>query len=266
MRNTNKRSAANRPAPGKRVQLHRALSKLGWGSRTQAWQWIAAGDVRVDGRVVIDPLTWVELGRQQITCGGRQPEATAPMTLAMHKPRGLVTTRRDERGRPTVFDLLPAGLPWLFPVGRLDADSEGLLLFTNDSQLAVRLTEPAHRVPKTYLVTVRGVPSAAALEQIRQGVELADGLTRPVKARVVEEQAGSVRVEMVLTEGRNRQIRRMWAALGHKVRRLVRTAVGAYALGNLGPGECRMLTNAELKRLLNSASGTGAAPPPKDGC
>jgi pseudouridine synthase len=247
------------------VQLHRALSKLGWGSRTQAWQWIAAGEVRVDGRVVTDPLTWVELGSQQITRGGRQLPSPAAITLAMHKPRGLVTTRRDERSRRTVFDLLPPGLPWLFPIGRLDADSEGLLLFTNDAQLAVRLTEPAHRVPKTYQVTLRGVPSAAAFEQIRQGIELADGPTRPAAVRVLDEQANGVCVEMVLTEGRNRQIRRMWAAVGHKVRRLVRSAVGALVLENLGPGECRILDQAEVRRLLSSAPGTGAAPHRSDG-
>jgi 23S rRNA pseudouridine2605 synthase len=262
----NRKSAPRRPAPGQRVQLYRALSKLGWGSRAQAWQWIAAGEVRVDDRVVTDPLAWVDLGRQHITRGGREPTAQAPMTLAMHKPRGVVTTRRDERGRRTVYDLLPPGLPWLFPVGRLDADSEGLLLFTNDAQLAVRLTEPAHRVPKTYRVTLRGVPSPAALEQIRQGIDLADGRTRPAAVRLLETKPDGVQVQMVLTEGRNRQIRRMWAALGHKVRRLVRVAVGACDLGDLGPGECRVLEGAALRRLLRPAPGTGALRRRKDGC
>src|SRR6516164_7246981 len=135
---------------GRRVQLHRALSKLGWGSRTQAWAWIQAGEVRVDGRVVTDPLTWVDLDRQRITRGGEGPPAAGPLTLALHKPRGVVTTRSDERGRRTVYDLLPPGLPWVFPAGRLDADSEGLLLVTNDALLSVRLTDPAHHIPKTY--------------------------------------------------------------------------------------------------------------------
>jgi len=248
------------------VQLHRALSKLGWGSRAQAWQWIAAGQVCVDGQVVTDPLTWVDLDRQQISRGGHEPAERGSMVLALHKPRGLVTTRQDERRRRTVYDVLPPGLPWLFPVGRLDADSEGLLLFTNDAQLAVRLTEPAHRVPKTYVVTLRGVPSAAALAQLRKGVELNDGRTRPVRVRILGEEAGGVRLEMVLTEGRNRQIRRMWAALGHKVRRLVRSAIGGYALGNLAPGECRMLGRADVQRLLRSAPGTDAPPPRQEGC
>src|SRR5262249_58222658 len=116
------------------------LWKVGWGSRTQAWVWIRAGEVQVDRRVVTDPLTWVDLDRQRITRGGAEGPAAPRLVLALHKPRGVVTTRRDERGRRTVYDLLPPGLPWLFPAGRLDADSEGLLILTNDAQLAVRLT------------------------------------------------------------------------------------------------------------------------------
>jgi 23S rRNA pseudouridine2605 synthase len=237
--------------PGKRVQLHRAVAKLGWGSRTQAWVWIRAGEVLVDGRVVVDPLTWVDLDQQHITRTGlEQPLAPSrPLTLALHKPRRVVTTRRDERGRPTVYDLLPPGLPWVFPVGRLDADSEGLLILTNDSALSVQLTEPANHVPKTYRVTIRGSPDAAVLERLRQGIELADGWTRPVQLRALARRGESTLVEMVLTEGRNRQIRRMWAVVGHRVRRLVRTAVGAYSLGDLAPGRFRYLNEAEVRQL-----------------
>src|SRR5438477_8049236 len=153
------------PRPsGRRVQLHRALSKLGWGSRTQAWEWVRAGEVCVDGRVVTDPLTWVDLDHQRITRGGREAAPAAPLVLALHKPRGVVTTRRDERGRPTVYDLLPPGLPWIFPAGRLDAESEGLLILTTDSALAVRLTEPEQHVPKTYHVTITGQPTPETLQ------------------------------------------------------------------------------------------------------
>src|SRR5947209_6695463 len=149
MASKRRNAAAQREPPGRRVQLHRALSKLGWGSRTQAWAWIRAGEVRVDDQVVTDPLTWVNLDRQRITRAGREAPVAAPVVLALHKPRGIVTTRQDERGRQTVYDLLSPDLPWIFPAGRLDADSEGLLILTNDAQFAVRLTEPEHHIPKT---------------------------------------------------------------------------------------------------------------------
>ena len=232
--------------PGRRVQLHRALSKLGWGSRAQAWQWVRAGEVCVDGRTVTDPLTWVDLDRQRITRGGQGPPEREHVTLALHKPRGVVTTRSDERGRRTVHDLLPPGLPWVFPAGRLDADSEGLLILTSDAALAVRLTEPEHRVPKTYRVTVAGEPSEEALQRLREGVELPDGRTRPAAVR----RLGGGVLEVVLTEGRNRQVRRMLAAVGHRVRRLVRVAVGGYELGDLAPGACRTLGEGDVRRLL----------------
>jgi 23S rRNA pseudouridine2605 synthase len=243
-------SSARRPA-GRRVQLHRALSKLGLASRTQAWDWIRAGEVQVDGQVVTDPLTWVDLDRQRITRAGREAAPSAPLVLALHKPRGVVTTRSDERGRPTVYDLLPPGLPWVFPAGRLDADSEGLLVLTNDSQLAVRLTDPGRHVPKTYHVTLRGVPTPEALEQLCRGIDYGEGMTRPAGVRVLHRRRDATVVEMVLTEGRNRQIRRMGAAVGHRVRRLIRVAIGGYRLGDLPSGACRTL-DAEAVRQLTS--------------
>jgi 23S rRNA pseudouridine2605 synthase len=245
--------AKGRSPTGRRVQLHRALSKLGWGSRTQAWEWIRAGLVRVDGCIVTDPLTWVDLDRQKITRGGAAAPAAPRLVLALHKPRGIVTTRRDERGRRTVYDLLPPGLPWVFPAGRLDADSEGLLILTNDAQLAVRLTEPEHQVAKTYHVTINGEPAPEAVAQLQQGVRLPDGRTRPAGVRVLEQRGDASCLEMVLTEGRNRQIRRMWAAVGHRVRRLRRVAIGAYALAGLPAGECRVLDAEEIARLTSSA-------------
>jgi 23S rRNA pseudouridine2605 synthase len=236
--------------PGRRVQLHRAVSKLGWGSRGQAWAWIRAGEVRVDGQVVTDPLTWVDLDRQRITRGGEEAPAVAPLTLALHKPRGVVTTRSDELGRRTVYDLLPPGLPWVFPAGRLDADSEGLLILTSDAQLAVRLTDPAHHVPKTYHVTLNGEPSDEDMQRLRAGIELEDGPTRPAGVRLLERDGRRAVVEMVLTEGRNRQIRRMWAAQGRRVKRLVRVAIGGLALGDLAAGACRELGEDERERLV----------------
>jgi 23S rRNA pseudouridine2605 synthase len=244
--------AKGRGPTGQRVQLHRALSKLGWGSRTQAWEWIRAGEVCVDGHVVTDPLTWVDIDRQQITRSGAEAPAAPRLVLALHKPRGIVTTRRDERGRRTVYDLLPPGLPWVFPAGRLDADSEGLLILTNDAPLAVRLTEPEHHVAKTYQVTIRGQPTPEAVAQLQQGVPLADGRTRPAAVRVLGPRGDATLIEMVLTEGRNRQIRRTWAALGHRVRRLVRVAIGTYALADLPAGECRVLDPDEIARLTST--------------
>jgi len=242
-----------RNQPGRRVQLHRAMSKLGWGSRTMAWDWVCAGKVRVDGRVVTDPLTWVDLETQQITCSGEEAAPVASVTIALHKPRGIVTTRQDERGRQTVYDLLPKGLPWIFPVGRLDADSEGLLILTNDRALSVRLTEPAHRIPKTYHVVVRGAPSPEALELLRQGVELDDGPTRPALVRVLEERPAETVLEMVLAEGRNRQVRKMTAYIGHPTLRLLRVAVGRLALFDLGimPGEWLELNEGEVEAVFD---------------
>ena len=288
--------ATKRVPPGRRVQLHRACSKLGWGSRTQAVAWIRDGTVLVDGRVVTDPLTWVDLDRQHITrtgeqssaamgaalspaaavdnlsdvqTGGRRKHATPPglvglgaptqprsptdrLVLALYKPVGVVTTRRDERGRRTVYDLVPPGVPWIFPAGRLDADSEGLLIMTSDSALAVRLTEPAAHVPKTYHVTIRGLPALETLERLRRGIRLLGRRTKPVQIRVIRQNRQSTLVEMILEEGRNRQIRRMWHAVGHRVGRLVRVAIGEYRLGNMKPGESQMLSSEDVERLTHA--------------
>lgn len=232
-----------------RVQLHRALSKLGWGSRKQAWQWIQSGEVRVDDRVVRDPLAWVDTDSQRITRGGQEKGPVERVVLALHKPRGIVTTRSDERGRRTVYDLLPPGMPWVFPAGRLDADSEGLLVITNDAQLADRLTAPEHHVAKTYRVTVRGAADDETIARMARGVELEDGPTRPCTVTLIERTAGRTVVEMRLREGRNRQIRRMWDAVGQKVTRLVRTAIGALPLGELPEGQHRKLAAGEVDLL-----------------
>ena len=151
-----------------------------------------------------------------------------------------------------MYDLLGEDLPWIFPVGRLDADSEGLLILTSDSALATRLTEPEHAIPKTYRVTVNGRLSAEALELLRRGVDLNDGRTRPAEVQVLEQSDRATVLEIVLTEGRNRQIRRMAAAVGQRVRRLLRVAIGAYALGDLPAGQYRTLDEEDRKRLLRS--------------
>jgi 23S rRNA pseudouridine2605 synthase len=236
--------------PGRRVQLHRALSKLGWGSRTLAWDWIRAGEICIDGRVITDPLTWVDLNRQQVSRLGVAAVVPHSLTIALHKPRGIVVTRRDERDRRTVYDLLPPHLPWLFPAGRLGADSEGLLILTNDSALAVRLTEPAHAIPKTYHVKLDAMPPTDDLQRLRKGIELADGMTRSARVRRLSSPTDAPVLEVILTEGRNRQIRRMCTAIGHKVRRLLRVSIGSYQLGTLAPGSYQPLTAADLRRLV----------------
>lgn len=254
------------PPRGQRVQLHRALSKLGAGSRKQAWQWIRAGEVTVDGRVVSDPLTWVDVRAQTIERRGRSLASPARLVLALHKPRGVVTTRSDERGRKTVYDLLPGDLPWIFPAGRLDADSEGLLILTNDARLAERLTDPEHHVAKTYRVTVTGSPAETDLERLRRGIPL-DGLTRPATIDVVAHRGPLTDLDVILREGKNRQIRRMFAAIGHEVVRLVRTHVGAVALGDLAAGAHRTLSAPEIAALARAPrrSRHGAGAPGRPG-
>ena len=169
--------------PGRRVQLHRALSKLGWGSRTQAWEWIRAGEVCVDGRVVTDPLTWVDLDRQRDATAGHEAADQRPLVLALHKAAASLSSphlRSDERGRRTVYDLLPPGLPWIFPAGRLDADSEGLLILTNDATLSVRLTAPEHDDPENLSRSPSpvGLTKEDAAMPARRRAELADGRRR----------------------------------------------------------------------------------------
>jgi 23S rRNA pseudouridine2605 synthase len=240
------------------VSLARALSKFGVCSRTQAVALIEAGRVRVDGRVVRRSAHRLDPGRSRVTVDGRRVgDETPRLTLVLHKPAGYVTTRADPGGRATVYDLLGDVGRWVFPVGRLDRDSSGLLVLSNDHRLGQRLTDPESHVPKAYHVRVRGLPDAAALRVLREGTPLGDGtLSRRARVKVL----GSVRggdawLEIVLTEGKNRQVRRMCAAVGHEVQELVRVRIGALELGDLAPREWRRLTPAELDRLEQGSKG-----------
>jgi 23S rRNA pseudouridine2605 synthase len=238
------------------LSLARALSKFGVCSRAEAARWIEAGRVQVDSRVVRFPARRLDPRQQEVRVDGRRVgDDTERIVLVLHKPVGYITSRGDPGGRPTVYDLLDERVPWVFPVGRLDRDSSGLLLLTNDHRLGQRLTDPEAHVPKRYHVRVRGVPAAEALGALREGVPLGDGtVSRPARVRALgTAQSGSSWLEIVLTEGKNRQVRRMCAGVGHDVEELVRVAVGSLELGDLAPGEWRQLSRAEIARLAEGA-------------
>ena len=172
--------------------------------------------------------------------------------LLLHKPTGYLTTYRDPQGRPTVYDLLPDRDRYLFPVGRLDLDTSGLLVMTNDAQFAERLTNPDYHVPKTYLVKASAHLDDDQLDRLRNGVELRDGPTRPAAVNRVRESGGKSVFEITISEGRNRQVRRMVEALGAKVLKLARTAIGPLTIGDLVAGEARQLTTEEVRALLGA--------------
>jgi 23S rRNA pseudouridine2605 synthase len=234
------------------LSLARALSKFGVCSRKEAVDRIEAGRVRVGGRVVLSPQRRIDPRREVVSVDGRRVRDEAARTvLLFHKPVGYITSRLDPGGRPTIYDLLDDVGAWVFPVGRLDRDTSGLLVLTNDHRLGHRLTDPSHAVPKMYHVLVKGTPGSEALEALREGLVLDDGtLTRPARVRPLgSTREGAAWLEMVLTEGKNRQVRRMCRAVGHDVLALVRVAIGGLSLGELRPGEWRRLEQDEVARL-----------------
>jgi 23S rRNA pseudouridine2605 synthase len=237
--------------PPRRIGLARVLSKQGWCSRTVAADWIRDGRVRVDGRIVRNPEFPTIAGRHVIRVdGGEAPAPARRAYVALNKPRGLVTTARDERGRDTVYRCFEgAGLGWLAPVGRLDKASEGLLLFTNDPQWAARITAPASGPDKTYHVQVDRIPDDATLAALRAGVEVEGGRLAAASVALLRAGAKHAWLEIVLDEGRNRQIRRLLAAFGIGVLRLVRVAIGPLALGELPKGQWRELGAEEVAAL-----------------
>lgn len=235
--------------------LDRALSKLGLASRSQARDLVRAGRVRVNGRVVADPGSWVDLTRDRLAVDGEAVVAKAPVVLAMNKPRGVVTTRSDEHGRTTVYERLDGVDGWVFPVGRLDKDSSGLLLLTNDTALADALTNPATHVPKTYAVKVRGHLDASALERLRTGIELDGQRTRPAEVVTTRTTEKGCWLEITIVEGRNRQIRRMIEAVNGSVEQLVRIRFGPIALGTIEKGAVRRLGASEVAALRVAVAG-----------
>lgn len=246
--------------PGERLQ--KVLARAGFGSRRACEELIEAGRVTVNGEQA-------ELGRRvdldvdRVQVDGI-PVAVRPglVYYLLNKPSRVVTTASDPQGRRTVLDLVPLE-PRVFPVGRLDYETEGLLLLTNDGDLAHGLTHPSRGVEKAYLAEVEGVPSRAALRRLREGVPLEDGLTAPARVRLAQAVPGGAAIEVVIHEGRNRQIRRMCEAVGHPVRRLVRTRIGPLVDHGLRPGQWRPLHLAEV-RALYAAIGSESSAAPDD--
>jgi 23S rRNA pseudouridine2605 synthase len=239
-------AASRRPHYG----LARVLSKRGLCSRSEAARWIAAGRVTVGGQVVRDPEFPMQADDPTVRIDGVSALAPLPRYLALNKPRGLVTTAVDERGRDTVYRCFDgAGLGWIAPVGRLDKASEGLLLFSNDPAWAGRITDPATGPDKTYHVQVDAIPDEALLAALVEGVDSDGERLRASSAALLRAGERNAWLEIVLDEGRNRQIRRLLAAFDLEVKRLVRVAIGGLALGDLPKGQWRSLGPEELAAL-----------------
>jgi len=244
---------ASKPSPkgGKRPlkTLERVLSKAGLGSRTEARKWIGAKRVKVNGKVIGTPDHWVDLERDTVTLDGKPVRASKRIYLLLYKPKGYITTYKDPQGRPTVYDLIQDAGQWVVPVGRLDQDTSGLLLLTNDTRFAELVTNPDYKIPKTYLVKTSTHLTDAQMEQLQKGVILNDGPTQPAIVKRIRDSAKYSFIEIIIREGRNRQVRRMIEGIGSKVLKLVRTEIGGVPIGDLPIGKYRELTPAELKML-----------------
>ncbi len=234
--------------------LARVIARSGLCSRSQAIEWVRQGRIRVDGRRVTDPERRIDTAQSQIEVNGELLSDLTRVYLAVNKPRGLVTTARDERGRATVYQVLEqSGLPWLAPVGRLDRASEGLLLMSNDSAWAAALLEPQRQVIKTYRVQVHGVPQPMTFTQMREGVVCSGEKLAVTEVSLLRSGGRTAWLEIQIKEGRNRHLRRLLEALNFPVLRLLRIAIGPLQLGNLPRGEWRYLTPHELQELDRSS-------------
>jgi pseudouridine synthase len=235
------------------MTLDRVLSRLGWASRTAAREALRAGRLKVNGRVVRDPECWVEPERDAVQLDGRRLKPARKIYLLFYKPKGVITSHGDPSGRKTVYDFLSSlgeEGKWVAPVGRLDKDTSGLLLLTNDTEFAGFVTSPESHVPKTYLVKASGLVSDEAIGRLRAGVEMKRGdFGKPLSVRRLEDRGKYTWLEVELTEGKNREVRRMIEAVGFKVLKLVRTRIGPLTLAGLEVGKWRPLTAAELDAL-----------------
>lgn len=232
------------------MRLQKFLSRAGVASRRKSEELIVAGRVRVNGEVESELGSRVDPEKDRVEFDGERVSLDPPLWIALHKPPGYVSTRDDPRGRRTVYDILPEGHHSLFHVGRLDMPSEGLILFTNQGDVANRLLHPRYQVDRVYGVVLDGGVSDGELRRIREGIELEDGLARAYRTRRVEEKvAGRSRVELTMREGRKREVRRLFEALGYEVRRLIRLRYGPVRLAGLARGEWRVLERDEVKAL-----------------
>jgi 23S rRNA pseudouridine2605 synthase len=248
------------PRLQRNVGLARAISKMGYCSRSRAEQVIRAGRVRVNGAMRRNVEAPVYLGRDRVEIDGLEIRKAEEIYLMLNKPRGVVTTASDERGRDTIYSFLKkyktGSLNWVAPVGRLDKASEGLLLITNDSEWAAKITGPETHVDKTYHVQIAEQATPAMVEKLQQGFAVKDGeFLRVKRASVVRSGERNCWLEIVLDEGRNRHIRRMFETMGVEVLRLIRVAIGGLKLGDLPKGEVRALTEQERLLLFRKANG-----------
>ena len=246
------------------MRLEKYIATSGVASRRAVKRAIREGHVTVNGTKIVNPGHPIDIGKDSIEFEGEQVEPlTEHIYLMLNKPAGYLTTRRDERDRPTVMDLLTDLPKSIYPVGRLDLETEGLLLFTNDGKFAYRLMHPSHEIKKTYLVWLNGVPTDRALDRLRSGVAIPGGVTSPAKIKQLNVKHASIptakkkadkngtvsKFRVIIHEGKKRQVRLMFKAVGHRVIRLKRTRIGTLELGNLPQGQYRFLTPTEVANL-----------------
>jgi 23S rRNA pseudouridine2605 synthase len=232
------------------MTLDRVLSRHGLASRTVAAEWIQAGRVRVNSKIELHEGRWIDLKRDHVEVDDRGISSAKKVYLILNKPANVVTSHGDPQGRKTVYDYLQSLDAWVFPVGRLDKETSGLLLLTNDTDFGNRLTDPRSKVSKMYWAKVNAVIGDEELDRLRKGIEIEPGLvTRPCVVSLLRKSEKYSWLEITLTEGRNRQIRRMVEALGRQVIKLVRVQIGSLRLGELGVGKWRELTQVEVRQL-----------------
>jgi pseudouridine synthase len=247
------RPRAPRPGAHKRPlkTLDRVISKAGLGSRTEARRWIHDRRVRVNGRIVENPDAWIDMGRDKVAVDGKPLERRERVYVLLYKPTGYITTYKDPERRPTVYDLVARVETFVSPVGRLDLDTSGLLLMTNDTQLAEQIANPDSHIPKTYLVKASRVLSDADLDRLSGGIVLSDGPTRAAHVERLRDSGKYTHFEITLTEGRNRQVRRMVEALDAVVLKLVRVQIGPIRIGTMQIGTWRYLDESEIEALVS---------------